>query len=157
MTKTKANKKGKRRSNSSVMRFRDADIVITDPCYLIREREAWLRLCKVLERDSSPQKAPEWCGRMILAATLFGDWFCELRGGASGSIGSFAADSGTVCVAELTDEYRKALAGALPDLYTVIEGFTGVAKIAHARGECYVSITGTAKGKELNAWSRQVG
>lgn len=158
MKNTNNSKKTKRRRNCAELSFKNEDIVITDPCYLISARDDWLGVCDVLERDSSPQKAPKWCGKMIMASTIFGDWFCELHDGdPTVELGTFGADSGTVCVAAVTDGICSRLDWLTPELYTVIRDFTGKAKIVHARGECYVDIRGKSGDREFHAWSRQIG
>lgn len=158
--KTTKKKPAKRRPPKVTLKFANEDIVITDPCYLIESREDWLEICRILDKDSTPQLAPERHGKMILANTLYGDWFCELArhdGESTETVGNFAADSGTVCVAALTAEYESQLGGRCPDLFTVIRGFTGKAVITHRRGECVVELTGTSGGREYVWWSRQVG
>jgi hypothetical protein len=138
-----------------------ADIVVTDPCYLLA-REDW---GKFVERFAAgriePQIASVHGVTMLLADTIYGDWLCELRGTTDNldkEFGQFTADSGTVCVAvgpttAMMDKLSKLPARC----WTGIQAFSGKITLSHARGKCHVRGKGTSHGAAVKFSSRQIG
>lgn len=104
-------------------------MIITDPCYLISDRD-WIALCdaclvkkddynKFLEMLADLLRVVSGDEKAILDSTGFGDW--------SNEIGNkdFYADSGLVCVVEHTDKLDKYLdkenVDFRPDLLAEVE------------------------------------
>lgn len=161
MTKTvkKAGKKTSQKQKSVSTTFEAADIVITDPCYVFVEDSDWQAFCHELGFDA-PQVMSARFGNTIAASTIYGDWMCALLchdGEKPARVGSFTADSGTVCVTVLTAAAKKALKFAAQRCYHVIKGFTGTARIIHRRGVCRVELIGTVSGKPCKYWNLQIG
>lgn len=84
-------------------------IVVTDPCYIFSEKE-WIKYVrdnpndnKLSEKLSKALREISGDKKAVVAPTKIGDWANAMRG--EGIIeGDFAADSGMVCVVELTDK-----------------------------------------------------
>lgn len=84
---------------SSILSFKNEDVIITDPCYIMREKDS---SCDVDDWDRCN------CGSNLEALgityydtkpTLFGDWQCCVVNKDSGEIiGNFSSDSGMVSV-----------------------------------------------------------
>lgn len=104
-------------------------MIITDPCYLISDRD-WQGLCNAyLEKQDDYSKFVEMLTQVlrvisgdekaIIDATGFGDWSNEIADK------DFYADSGLVCVVEHTKKLDKYLdkenIGFRPDLSAEIE------------------------------------
>lgn len=131
-----------RLADSKPLHF-DGDVVITDPCYFMR--------------DPAPGAKNDWSacdyGRKLdlfgirdfyTRDTLSGDWGCQVTDPDTGKVyGSFGADSGQVCVADLSQvlsynpDYDLADAGAcvLHDfkgtIQVVVRPFWGGADLAY--------------------------
>lgn len=158
-TMKKAVRRAVRKRRSASTRFEAADIVITDPCYVFVEDADWLAFCGELGFDA-PQVMSARFGNTIAASTIYGDWMCALLchdGEKTTRVGTFTADSGTVCVMSLTAAAKKALKFTARRCYHAIRNFTGTARIAYRRGVCHVELVGTADGKACKYWSQQIG
>ena len=82
----------------------DGDIIITDPCYILRsdtDRDDWVECgCG----DCMEDIGIEHC---ISRDTLYGDWSCTVFNSDNGEVlGTFCADSGMVAVMSLEDVMR---------------------------------------------------
>ena len=156
----------------------DGDIVITDPCYFIKEDD-W---------------SESYCGFRIeliglkplfIRDTIYGDWLCAVYNSLypnSPKIGTFCADSGLVCVADLDEilEYNPDFKERLDDgIATVIRDFTGIITFKVEEEECeyfydcgkhkkgdkykdyYLVVYGNGVNKKTGEWirffSRQIG
>lgn len=120
---------------SKIAEFNNVDIIITDPCYLIRDDDWHHKLdCDLNDDfDLSPLGIKNYCCK----GTLYGDWSCTLFNMANKeSIGNFCADAGLVGVFNLQEMliYNKyqieQFLKESPWCYTIIKGFTGTAQIA---------------------------
>lgn len=84
------------------------DVVITDPCYLVHGYDYsgcsnWMTALSIMDLDP-----------FIQSSTIYGDWSCTTydctnvkNGGISKPIGEFCADSGLVCICELSNILSK--------------------------------------------------
>lgn len=151
---------GKRTKNRAIggsIDVVDHDIVITDPCYLVKPK-AWKEFCGSLEGGTLTPVLRNLSGiRMLVADTLFGDWACRLyrlEGGKKKEpIGTFTADAGMVCAAVL--DGRKVPKNTPKMCYTVIPNFTGRVIVVHSNGVCHVEGTGYSDGKDIEFTSIQ--
>ena len=80
--------------------------IITDPCYLISDLEAWDCLCDIIQ-DIGMAEAEKFLTQYLatpvrLADTGYGDWSNEIVSGKNVIKPDFFADAGLVCVLELT-------------------------------------------------------
>lgn len=103
----------------------DGDIIITDPCYFIRD-ENWDKFCSG-EMDEILQSLPN----MMFRDNLWGDWSCGVFSN-NKKIGEFCADSGMVCVVCI-DEVMKFNPNfdyfeTKPWTTTIIKNFKGTIK-----------------------------
>lgn len=122
--------------DSEPMEF-DGDIIITDPCYVIRE-------------DQFTDDDWEYCGygrRMELLGfskymtrdTIYGDWSCTTFDSDTGdAIGSFCADSGTVSVLLLDDILKYN-----PDYHDHTDDFGAATLIRNFKGTVQFVVTRT--------------
>lgn len=76
--------------------FFDEDIIITDPCYIMKD-EDWDEFCND-NKNILKEKIPS----IIWRDTLYGDWSCSVFSNNT-VIGNFCADAGLVCVAKLDE------------------------------------------------------
>lgn len=112
---------------SDVLSFEKANVLITDPCYIINH-------------DNEDDWGKSGCGRnmnvlgihhYIFDSTLYGDWSCTVYENETKQVlGHFCADSGEVGVFDLDEvlKYNPKFAERLvksPFLATVIPNFTG--------------------------------
>lgn len=79
--------------------------IITDPCYLIPDPEAWYCFCDIIQ-DISMAEAENFLTHYLatpvrIAKTGYGDWSNEISG-KNVIEPNFFADAGLVCVLELT-------------------------------------------------------
>ena len=152
---------GKPQALTATMGFTAQDVVITDPCYLVRD-ELWRELCETKLNNAriTPTKVEIGGVRMILADTIYGDWMCVLEGSRNGeehTFGRFTADAGMVCAAAFgrTDP-DKALERLPKTCWTMLPSFTGSITITHRRGGCTVTGVGRSEGRDVSFASRQV-
>lgn len=120
---------------SKIVEFNNVDIIITDPCYLIRDDDWREKLDNDLndDFDLSPLGITNYCCK----ETLYGDWSCTMFDVSNNkAIGSFCADAGLVGVFNLQEmlKYNKEEIERFLEksswCYTIIKGFTGTAQIA---------------------------
>lgn len=138
-----------------------ADIVVTDPCYLLTGDDWGEFVTRFAAGRIKPQTAEVRGVTMLLADTIYGDWLCELRGMSDNWVklfGQFTADSGTVCVAvgptaAMMDKLSKLPARC----WTGIPAFSGKITLSHARGKCHVRGKGTSNGAAVKFANRQIG
>lgn len=75
------------------------DILITDPCYLMKEEGDDWEKCEY--GDNMSILGINTC---IVRDTIYGDWSCETRDTGTGkTLGAFCADAGLVCVVLLEE------------------------------------------------------
>lgn len=105
-----------RYSKSKVLHFENKDVLITDPCYVITDRDAnyWnlqnKNITNYLVRD-----------------TLYGDWSCTVfNKDTTESLGNFCADAGLVGVFDLEEVIK-----AYPDAKKFVEENTWCASVIH--------------------------
>lgn len=145
----------------ATMDFLVKDVVITDPCYLVRD-ELWRELCRTKLDNAriTPTRVEVGSVKMILADTIYGDWMCALEGKSSGEdheFGKFTADAGMVCAATLGKADTAKVLSRLPKhCYAIIPAFTGRVTITHKYGVCVVSGTGRSNGRDVAFTSRQI-
>lgn len=118
--------------DSQVIHY-SGDIIITDPCYIIKPE------------DRHDKSLPDLGIRnTICRDTIFGDWSCTTFNSDSGEIlGEFCADSGRVCVCDLAEvlRYRPSFTDYIhdyPHAVTCICNFEGNIQIivdANCEGE----------------------
>ena len=133
----------KRYQNSQPMEF-DGDIIITDPCYIIRAEQ----------HGTTPVTQDDWAAcrygkrmealgirRSMTRDTLYGDWGCTVFDLDSGEeIGEFCADAGLVSVFLLEEVLRYNpdfdWHSTKPWTTTLIPDFKGTVQFAveHAEG-----------------------
>lgn len=116
----------------------DKDIIITDPCYLMREESRDAKLhdwdtCSCGERMERLRIFPHWVKR-----TGVGDGTWKLDGGDGKVLGHISADSGQIGCFNL-DEVLAYNPDFLKHKYldilaTIIRGFTGEVKAVHIDG-----------------------
>lgn len=84
------------------MKF-NGSIIITDPCYVIKENE-WGDFLDEYWKDEEEQVI-EWKGmKFLIADTRYGDWGCTTyNSDTKEEIGSFCADAGLVSVFLLSE------------------------------------------------------
>lgn len=101
------------------------DILITDPCYIIKENKKsdW-ELCQYGKNMKA--LGIEHC---VVTGTLYGDWLCEVLDDKGYMIGEFTADSGLVGVFLLNEVYKYNpnydLCDKMPYTATIIKNFSG--------------------------------
>lgn len=139
------------------------DVVITDPCYFVKD-ELWSDLCESWLGDASrvkPKLVEIGGAKMVLASTIYGDWMCKLEGTRNGErcrFGTFTADAGMVCAATFEKADPRELLARLPaSCWTVIRQFTGRITIKHARNECRLFGCGRSEGRNVQFESVQIG
>lgn len=82
------------------------DIIITDPCYVIKDSD-WSGLCGLLEHAYSKNIRYHGIPRTIMRDTLYGDWGCTTYDKRTKEeLGSFCADSGMVAVFDLNEALK---------------------------------------------------
>lgn len=120
-----------RYSDSDKLTFKDEDILITDPCYIIRDDG---------ERDwDRCHCGSNWealgIHKYVTKDTLYGDWGCTVwNSDTKEEIGQFCADAGLVSIFSLSEvkEYNPDIEKWCEDhtwCATIIRGFTGTASI----------------------------
>ena len=153
---------GRRRkaTKSCEMLFDHEDVIITDPCYLIRNRKQWLAFVDRIPFDDVPSILNRGKMRMLVADTIFGDWMCSLEGtlcGKKHDFGTFTADAGLVCTCAPGHRRIDAVVNRLPcQCYVVLRKFTGTVRIVHRRGVCHVEGNGRTVDGEVEFTSRQI-
>ena len=102
------------------------DILITDPCYIIKEenkKSDW-ELCQYGKNMKA--LGIEHCA---VTSTLYGDWLCEVLDDKDCVIGEFTADSGLVGVFLLNEVYKYNpnydLCDKMPYTATIVKNFSG--------------------------------
>ena len=143
------------------VRATKANIVVTDPCYLLSGDDWGKFVTQFAASRIKPQITSVHGVTMLLADTIYGDWLCELRGTSDNrakEFGQFTADSGTVCVAvEPTTAMMGKLCKLPPRCWTGIPAFSGKLTLSHERGKCHVRGSGTSNGSAVKFTSRQIG
>lgn len=96
----------------------DGDILITDPCYFVKDDDDILDLSAINIPTS------------ISRDTIYGDWSCTVTDSNNNKLGNFCADAGLVCVADLNEvvKYNPDILNQIkecPWAYTVIKNFKG--------------------------------
>lgn len=136
-------------------RFENADIVITDPCYIFPEEEKWGDkldkeydnfLCYVYEQYDRPLPKLKHLKNFIANSTLYGDWGCSVfEMGKAQPIGKFCADAGLVGVFDLREVHRMNpdfdWYKSRPWTTTLIRDFTGKVTI-ELKGKDSVRVVG---------------
>ena len=152
-----------KRGNSATLHVSGSDVVITDPCYLIKD-ELWSSLCSTefLQTRVSPRVLRVGTVDILLADTIYGDWMCRLEGVEDGepkTFGTFTADAGMVCATTFgpKDEAWEAFSHLPQRCWCVIPDFMGSVTITHRSGECTVSGEGTSAGKPVKFNNVQIG
>lgn len=126
------------------MEFKNQDIVITDPCYIVDSDTDW----KACNYGSSMEVLG--FKQCITSPTIYGDWSCQtIEVSSNKDIGSFTADAGMVGVFSLDEvlHYNSNFTQFMqtsPWCVTVIKNFTGDVKILkNTNGSVYVSGIGS--------------
>ena len=94
------------------MDFKNEDVIITDPCYVVANREDWKKCTDAYSNDGKHDITDglKKLGftKVISNDTVIGDWCCEVFkiDGEKIKLGDFGADSGLVAVFSL-DEILK--------------------------------------------------
>lgn len=144
------------------------DVVITDPCYLVHGYMVdsccnWMTALSIMDLDP-----------FIQTSTIYGDWSCTTydcthvkNGGNNISIGEFCADSGMVCVCELSNLLSKnpSFEQWIKEhdwCVTVIKNFDGEVQINKYEDSQMVEIItvegfGTKDGVEFEFVTKQTG
>ena len=142
------------------MQFDHEDVIITDPCYLIRNRRQWMSFVDHIPFDDVPSTLSSGKMRMLVADTIFGDWMCSLEGtlcGKEHDFGTFTADAGLVCACAPGHRRLDAVVSRLPcQCYVILRKFTGTVRIVHRRGVCHVDGNGRTVDGEVEFTSRQI-
>lgn len=136
---------------TDVLAFRNEDIIITDPCYMLTDEDKAKAddyqsthgaFDNSIEKDFGAVEtaALKTLGfnKVIAANTIIGDWSCKvykkLKGGKMRKIGTFCADAGEVVVAAL-----KEIAEHNPNFdYKSCEQFGCAAIIKNFTGNVYI-------------------
>jgi hypothetical protein len=109
------------------MKFDNKDLLITDPCYLIKDNGDWMKF--INSRTNLSRKYDSTIVGMVgeCTDTGYGDWICHLYctkkenveehlkkvmkkqviPREDHSLGTFSADAGMVCIVNLTDSSQK--------------------------------------------------
>lgn len=144
--------------DSEPVRF-DGDIIITDPCYIIDEDDDWQK--SGYGEDLSMLGLKHWMSR----DTIYGDWSCTVYNEEGNELGNFCADSGMVCVADLSEilAYNPEFDYHTAKTWTTawIENFSGTVRfVVHEdKNDIYLELEGegTADGKPIKFVARQTG
>lgn len=145
--------------NSAFIEFKNEDIVITDPCYIIKD-EDW-------EKSSFGSNLRIFgVTNYLTRDTLYGDWSCTVFNLDEDRklIGEFCADAGLVCVLSLRDAIEKInpnfeqWAKDHDWCVTIIRNFTGFVQIKTAfnsfTNEIYAYVSGSGS---INFVGEQTG
>ena len=94
----------------------DGDILITDPCYFVKDKDNILDLSAINIPTS------------ISRDTIYGDWSCTVTDNNNNKLGTFCADAGLVCVTDFNEvvKYNPDILNQIkecPWAYTVIKNF----------------------------------
>lgn len=153
--------RGKRTLPPGVMDVEDADIIITDPTYILNDENWEKLLCALPEGRVRPKREKLQGMDMVLASTIYGDWLCKLTGNSGGKphdFGKFTADTGMVCIATPISALSEEKLKKIPDMcYTKIPKFTGRVRIVHRGNVCHVMGEGRSLGTEIWFKSVQIG
>lgn len=85
----------------------EGDIVITDPCYTIQDKD-WGNFCNKLFKGETFNYDAHLLPNGIVRDTIYGDWSCTTyNADTKESIGEFCADAGLVCVDTLENVLRR--------------------------------------------------
>lgn len=108
---------------SSILNIKNKDIIITDPCYIIRDNNDWDKC------DYGDNMEALGLIHFLVSSTLYGDWSCTTFDYEDNPLGRFCADSGQVAVF-LLDEVLKYNPDfdyhiTKPWTTTLIKNFTG--------------------------------
>lgn len=126
------------------------DIIITDPCYIIDERNRSVRddwdHCEYGENMEALG-----INNYINSSTGYGDWSCEVKDNSGDIIGNFCADSGQVAIFLIEEvlNYNPLFDYHLnrPHTTTLIQGFNGTVDVCFdSDGIAYVIGEGTKDG-----------
>lgn len=107
------------------MEFKNQDVIITDPCYVVSNDDDWEKCNYGMSMGSLGFK------QCITASTIYGDWSCDtMKLKTNEVIGSFTADAGMVGVFNLDEVLKynpdfKDFMEVSPWCVTVIKNFTG--------------------------------
>ena len=155
-----------KRCSSATLEVDGRDVVITDPCYLLRdELRNELRDRAAGNAVVPPTRVCIGGLEMVMADTIYGDWLCRLDGTRGEReketlFGTFTADSGMVCAAICADPYA-ALARIPKSCWTALPSFKGEITIVHDGDNCPTRCTvhghGMSNGKYVKFSSRQIG
>ena len=114
------------------IKFENKDIIITDPCYILRHDEAHKNDWNISEYGSKL----EYLGikNYLTHHTIYGDWSCTTYNSDTNDvIGEFCADAGLVSVFDLEEvlKYNPNFDYHIdrPWTTTLIKGFTGMIRI----------------------------
>lgn len=130
--------------DSDILHFDNEDIIITDPCYFVKNEDNIDEVMKYI--------------KMVYQSTLYGDWSCTVYNNEN-ILGTFCADAGLVSVASLKDvlEYNPEFDYHINRKWTtaLIPNFTGnvtIKVVYNNEFYCYVE----GKGN-INFIGRQTG
>ena len=85
----------------------EGDIVITDPCYTIQDKD-WGNFCNKLFKGETFNYDAHPLPNGIVRDTIYGDWSCTTYNtDTKESIGKFCADAGLVCVDKLENVLKR--------------------------------------------------
>lgn len=85
----------------------EGDIVITDPCYTIQDKD-WGNFCNKLFKGETFNYDAHPLPNGIVRDTIYGDWSCTTYNtDTKESIGEFCADAGLVCVDTLENVLKR--------------------------------------------------
>lgn len=85
----------------------EGDIVITDPCYTIQDKD-WGNFCNKLFKGETFNCDAHPLPNGIVRDTIYGDWSCTTyNADTKESIGEFCADAGLVCVDMLENVLKR--------------------------------------------------
>lgn len=148
------------------MQFNNEDLIITDPCYVIKDSDyhKWLD-SDVFTRYGDNNEGESTIGGMTFewSDTIYGDWSCTTLDNNDNELGHFCADAGLVGIFKAEEIYKYN-----PEFFrefflkdwcvTLISNFTGEVHIEEVPIEGYdegeIRVIGTGS---INFYTTQTG